>query len=241
MKIKANKRPIRPKKIQNKEKQNKSPQKYLWICFLLVSCSLPGACLECGWYTDDHPGRKPVFPLPVGIDCKQPWLWCAICTPLPPPAPSVHFSLSVLKYHLHVLCMLSQSRGVHIEQSPVVSERHCFFVAIDPLWLLIFLPPLLHISWARRGGVWWRHPTECSQVSHPLHLAHLWLFVLIPIYCRKRLLWWGLSEELTYKDSKCHLESFCCCFFSRIMLVDFSLSSFRFLATSASSGVSSIS
>lgn len=54
MKIKANKGPIRPKKkSQNKEKQNKSPQKYLWICFLLVQLllawGLPGVWLIHRW------------------------------------------------------------------------------------------------------------------------------------------------------------------------------------------------
>lgn len=34
--------------------------------------------------------------------------------------------------------------------------------------------------------------------SHWLHFDHLWISLLIAIYCKNKVLWWGLKEELLY-------------------------------------------
>lgn len=62
-----------------------------------------------------------------------------------------------------------------------------------PFWLLHFFCLLFHgISWVVRGEIWWRHPCSivCFKVFFSVCNVWLWVSVPVPIYCRRKLLWW---------------------------------------------------
>lgn len=84
--------------------------------------------------------------------------------------------------------------------------------------------------------------TELSKVSHFLHIVHLWVTVLIAIYCKK-LIWCGGSKALIC-TCVIYQQGSLLCSFNRIIVVGFLLSpwySLIFLTTFTASGVSSIS
>lgn len=58
-----------------------------------------------------------------------------------------------------------------------------------------FLPPLLHISW-EEGFDENTHLGLSASMSFSLQFVQLWFSVLISIYCKKKLLWWGLIDAL---------------------------------------------
>lgn len=67
--------------------------------------------------------------------------------------------------------------------------------------------------------------TECFKVSCSLKVVPLWSSLLTTIYCKKKFLWWGLSDTLIYRDSCMSLEvTLLLCFLNRIRVVSFSLS-----------------
>lgn len=125
MKIKANKGPIRPKK--KKSKQRKTKQKSTKIPLNLFFVGPTAPCLGPAWSVVDTPmttlGESQCF-LCQWVSIAASFGCGALSAPLfpPPPAPSVHFSLSVLKYHRHALCVLSQSREFICAESGCVWE-----------------------------------------------------------------------------------------------------------------------
>lgn len=69
-----------------------------------------------------------------------------------------------------------------------------------PVALTIFLLPF-HITselWGEKYGIDIPFKAEYSKVFHSLHVNHLWSSVLISIYCKKKCLWWGLSDVKIY-------------------------------------------
>jgi hypothetical protein len=61
---------------------------------------------------------------------------------------------------------------------------------------------------------------ECSKVSHSLHIIWLWVSIFIPIYCRRKLLWWWLSKTLIYEYSRMSLGvTLLLCSFSRMVVL----------------------
>lgn len=88
--------------------------------------------------------------------------------------------------------------------------------------------------------------TERSRVSPPLHMVQLWVFVFVPIHCRRELLWWWLSKTLVCECSRMLLGVFYCYIplaeqWYLVFLQVHGLSCLRFLATWAVLGLSPIS
>lgn len=110
-------------------------------------------------------------------------------------------------------------------------------VSLSPLPLTLFLPPLSHNSLNPEGSI-------LMKVSH-LGLSvprFRTLCIIVPISCRRKLLW----LELTYEYCRMSLNVFLllCPFGRTIVFVFFQvydLSNLRFLATPTKSGMGSIS
>lgn len=112
--------------------------------------------------------------------------------------PHVHFFLSVLGPHVWRPSVHTVTLWVHIWISPVVPGRYCFpWSHVSPL---IFMSPLLYWSLSLMGRSLTTKPfrTEYSKVSHSLYIVQLWVSLLIPIYCSKKLTWCSLREALIY-------------------------------------------
>lgn len=105
-----------------------------------------------------------------------------------------HFPLSVPGPHLcrpnthcHGICEFIYASGL-LCMKTLSPCRH-----LSRLALTIFPPPLPHIPWALEGfDKDIPFEDKCSKVSHSLHIVQLWV-CLVPIYCKKQLLWWWLS------------------------------------------------
>lgn len=67
---------------------------------------------------------------------------------------------------------------------PLPLQSFCLLICIDPE------------PWGEwfDGDILFR--TECSQISYYLHIVQLWVGVLPPICCRRKLLQWWLSKAL---------------------------------------------
>jgi hypothetical protein len=66
--------------------------------------------------------------------------------------------------------------------------------------------------------------TECFRDSDFMHIVQLGVSVLDPRYCKKKLLWQGLGNELIYGYSRMSLAVILLlCSFSRIIVVSFLL------------------
>lgn len=105
------------------------------------------------------------------------------------------------------------SSGCTLPQSPMGSHVHrsCWFRgtcspgALRPLWLL-------HSSASSSSGFPgpWEEGfdgdilfrAEHSKVSCPLHTVRLWVSVLVPICCKRKLLQWWLRKPLIYEYSR---------------------------------------
>lgn len=106
--------------------------------------------------------------------------------PVPLPCARVLSNLSSWQSYL---CW-HKSLGAHTRTDPIISGKHHFLEVISHLWTL------------REGGCYINIPLRAKhpKVSHSLHIVPLWVFVLIITLCRKKLLWWGLSEALIYSN-----------------------------------------
>lgn len=66
--------------------------------------------------------------------------------------------------------------------------------------------------------------TEDSKVSCSLYIVQLWVSVLVPLYCKKKVLWWQLTEPLIHRYSNMSLGNiFLLCSISVIRVVGFLL------------------
>lgn len=91
---------------------------------------------------------------------------------------SCPLSLSSLKT-VQALCLLMHM-SVHMCISHDVPGRCCFLCVIPPIWLL----QSFHLSdpWCSEDIP---PRTEFSKASHSLHIVHLWVSVLVTIYCKR--------------------------------------------------------
>lgn len=79
------------------------------------------------------------------------------------------------------------------------------------------------LSHEGRGMVKTSYSATYSKVSHSLKTVHLWVSVLIDIYCMK-LRWWGLSNTLICECNSISLGVILLlCSFSKIQVVGFPL------------------
>lgn len=101
------------------------------------------------------------------------------------------------------LCVLSIFVSSHMYPSCYVWKT---LSLASPLALRIFLFLFLHRPLSLEElnkNILFRN--EFSNVSHSLYIVQLLVYVLITIYCRKKFLWWKLSDVLTYM-SKTNLD-----------------------------------
>lgn len=151
--------------------------------------------------------------------------------------------VGILAEFVKVLSVLSQTLYVHIRL--VVSGRYYFLGIFHHIWLLqsSWLP--FHVDpWSLRVGVWWDY---CLELSTPIailssHRPVASLCVVFPIYYKKKVLWWGLSNALIYEDSEwyviktilllCSLKRRCISFISLASFGLFSWRNFGFCQTS---------
>ena len=114
------------------------------------------------------------------------------------------------------LCLHMSSGVVRLHKfvcvSPVVSGEHRFFRVGPPFCLVQSLPiSSMQHSETCGGRMTWRHPiwTEHFNVSFSAHCL-LVSFALDPIFCKKKFLWWWLSDALTCGYSKMSLGVIWC-------------------------------
>lgn len=85
--------------------------------------------------------------------------------------------------------------------SPAGSKRCCFLIVIPCLWLSRSSSTLFrHESetWEEGCGIHAPFMARHSTVSLFLHLGHLWVSVLINIYCKQKFPRWGMRDALIY-------------------------------------------
>lgn len=100
---------------------------------------------------------------------------------------------------VQALPLLPQSLWVHMCMGLVMFRRlPSFFGALHPLWLLQSFHLLFHkVLWALKGKISWIYPMyNWVFRGFSLHSVKLWVSLFVPIYCRKELLWWWLSQTL---------------------------------------------
>lgn len=100
---------------------------------------------------------------------------------------------------LHILCVQSQSLGVHVCRDLLMAGQILPHGGCPlPVDFTFFLPPLHLGSWAWGKGVWYRCPignwTLCSPYE-PTHLLAMGICIDCN-YCRKKLLGWELINSL---------------------------------------------
>ena len=103
------------------------------------------------------------------------------------------------------LCLLPQSLWVHMCVSLQCLEGIASFVSsILPGFCSLFASSSSGLP--KPLGKWFDEDlplrSEYSTICHSLHIAQLWVSVFIPIYCRRKHLWWWLSRTLIYGPSK---------------------------------------
>lgn len=83
------------------------------------------------------------------------------------------------------------------------------YLAEDIFWFYFFCvisaEPIRANSFKFRNG---DIKTKCSNFSHSLLIVQLRLSVFLPIFCRRKMLWWWPSKMLIYGYRKCCQESF---------------------------------
>lgn len=95
------------------------------------------------------------------------------------------------------LCRSSDSSEFTCQTSLLCPENTVF--SHPPALDLVSLPAFCQIL-PKSLGMWgWENDVLCShaEVSHSLY--KLRIFVLIYIHCKKKRLWWGLSDTLMYR------------------------------------------
>lgn len=157
--------------------------------------------LECGWYTHVTPLEiADFFSSSAGYKFQIPsWL-------------GVEPNFGLLPFlHLGILSALN------LRGSYICCHSFCDFVCVWVLLCLENIVPLdlstapdsyslLHRSMCLEG----RDVVQTSRlglsIAKSLTLCIIWYWVtgLIIIYCKKKLLWWGLSNTLVYVYSKSH-------------------------------------
>jgi hypothetical protein len=132
--------------------------------------------------------------------------------------------------------MLPQSLWIYMCITFAVFGRSCFLVSSvhsDTFYLLLHRFP-----WHLREGIWWRHTVDDWVFQGPSLYAHcpiVGLLFFLPIYCKRKLLWWWLSKTLIYECRRLSLAaSLFFCSFSRTVVY-----SFIFLAKLAVLGMAS--
>lgn len=105
----------------------------------------------------------------------------------------------------HIWLRLVQALWVQMYAGAAVSRRPCFLAVLQPLRHL-FLLPLLQgsLSPEEREGLAADIPlkAECSMVLHSLYTAQRLVSEFVPIYCKRKLLWWWLSKALIFEQNR---------------------------------------
>lgn len=111
---------------------------------------------------------------------KASWSEVGVCVHISVSVPDPFWLEPVL-----FLCLWPQTLWVHLGISVAVSWGHCLPWSYYALWLLLSFYLLFSIGpWTpRRFDEENPFRTECSKISHFLHIVQLWVFVLIFIYC----------------------------------------------------------
>lgn len=97
------------------------------------------------------------------------------------------------------ISLRSQLLWVHMCTCSAASGKYCFLEAVCYVWLVRYFHQLIHDDpWTLRGGLWYGCPRRAEQpgVLYSLPLDQLWVSMLIAVYCKKGLLWWGLRNTL---------------------------------------------
>lgn len=132
----------------------------------------------------DPPLEEINYPLSVDLNWRQlfGYAW----------NPCLLFSLSAWSPSGWILCRPCAyflNLWVHMCVSPVGSVRHCFLAGIHKLWLLKSFSLLVYLDhWALREE--FDDLGLNAPKSLTLHSVHFWVTVLVPIWCKKKLLWW---------------------------------------------------
>lgn len=92
---------------------------------------------------------------------------------------------------IDVFCILSMTLWVHTCNYSIV-----FTIPPVSLQSLTTSAPTIFLFW----WLTCRYPisSENSSISYSLSIDYLWIFVLIVIYCKKKLFWWKLKTTLIY-------------------------------------------
>lgn len=115
-----------------------------------------------------------------------------------------------------ILWVLPQYLSVYKCIIPIFSGRCCFLGIIHQLWLLQPFGSLFWIdSWALKE--------RFDIVISVLHTVQLWISMLITKYCKKKLIWRGLSDKtMIYWYRNMSIVVLLLCLFCRIILGCFS-------------------
>lgn len=109
---------------------------------------------------------------------------------------------------------LLQFQWVHIFISTIISRSTVSWSHSSPLTFTISIPPFLYRLLSLNGVVILKifYGGLNAPMSLTLYIVQFWVFVLIPSYCKKKLLW----EELN--NAICHWDSMLCSFSKTIAL-----------------------
>lgn len=116
-------------------------------------------------------------------------------------APSPCWNLVWFKL-AHVLCIVITTVVNACVQLPCCVQKTLFpWSHLLPLNITLFLPPFL--QWPQNiqrmgGSIYVPLRAENSSCFYPLHPGQLWVSVLFIIYCKQKLLRWGLRDALAY-------------------------------------------
>lgn len=105
------------------------------------------------------------------------------------------FMYSLLEFvWVHNLCKYNH---------PIVSGRHCFLVVIFDLWLLqsILISAKSHKPWKDRFNGHFLFRIEFSKASHSLYSVHLWVYILVIVFYKKKLVWYWFKGIRVYFPS----------------------------------------
>lgn len=149
-----------------------------WVCFVL-----PIYCWTWGWalelFASQWNSAGELVFLCEHLSIRYSF-WVSAC---------VYFCSQCWESIWFILCTLPQSVSSYMCWS-------CCGMSSIPSASYIVLPPLPQGPMSPVGtdeNIPFN--TECSQVSHSLHIAQLWVSLFALIYCRRKCLWWWLGKN----------------------------------------------
>lgn len=103
---------------------------------------------------------------------------------------------------VQAMCVLSQLQWVHMCVRSYVCQLICVSVLLCLACFLGVIRPLWLLNCSASSSTWIPEPwgetfdevipvrTECSRIFH----SALWVSVLVPSYCKRKLPWWWQSK-----------------------------------------------